>query len=88
MTRTTTKVTISVPTKVLEDAERLLARGGEGRSTTISRVIQEAVRAAREAEIDALYDRALAAHPVTEEEQQQLTARSIAAYRSVHGPGR
>jgi hypothetical protein len=87
MSRTTTKVTISVPTTLLEKTDRLLARDGEGRSATISRVLEEAVRAAREAEIDAQYARAFPNGP-DPAELAAVSARANAAYRSVHGPRR
>jgi metal-responsive CopG/Arc/MetJ family transcriptional regulator len=87
MPGTTTKVSISLPTELLAAADQLLAREGEGRSATIARVLQAAVRAARDAEIDAEYERAFPNGP-SEAEQAAVRARSNAAYRSVHGPRR
>ena len=74
-----------MPTDLLDATDQLLARAGEGRSATIARILQAAVRAARDAEIEAQYARAFPNGP-SEAEQAAVRARSKAAYRSVHGP--
>jgi metal-responsive CopG/Arc/MetJ family transcriptional regulator len=66
----TTKLSISLPSSLLARADEILARPGEGRSALFARVLDEAVRAAEEAEIDAEYERAYAEHPLTEEEKR------------------
>src|ERR1700716_3225593 len=66
----TTKVSVSLPNSLPARADAVLARPGEGRSALFARVLDEAVRAAEEAEIDAEYERAYAEHPLTEEEKR------------------
>lgn len=66
---TTTKLSISLPSSLLTRADEILGRPGEGRSALFTRVLDEAVRAAEEAEIDAEYERAYAEHPITDEEK-------------------
>jgi len=70
---TTTKLTISVPTTLLERAEKL-GQPGEGRSTLITRLLDDAVRAAEEAAIDAEYERAYPDDFTWSDEQQRLHA--------------
>ena len=60
---------MSVPARVWAEAERLLGRPGETRSALVARVLDEAARAARDAEILAEYERAYSQHPETLEEQ-------------------
>ena len=67
---TTTKLSITLPTTLLVRADQFLARPGEGRSALLARVLDEAVRAAQEAEIDAEYERAYREHPLSEEEER------------------
>jgi hypothetical protein len=82
---TTTKLSISVPTELLARADRLLALPGEGRSTLLTRVLAQAVRAAEEAAIDAQYEQALREHPVTQEDLDRTRALGRAAIRRTHG---
>jgi metal-responsive CopG/Arc/MetJ family transcriptional regulator len=72
----TTKVSVSLPSSLLARADEVLGRPGEGRSALFARVLDEAVRAAEEAEIDAEYERAYAEHPFTEEENRVHEAMS------------
>ena len=64
-----TKLSISVPTRVWHDVERLLGRPGESRSALVSRLLDHAVRLARDAEITAEYARAYSQQSESEEEQ-------------------
>ena len=80
-------MTVSLDVDLIARVERL-AQPDENRSALVARLLAQAARIAEDAEIDALYDRALAAHPVTEEQQRALQQRARAAYRSVHGPRR
>jgi metal-responsive CopG/Arc/MetJ family transcriptional regulator len=66
----TTKVSVSLPNSLLARADAVLGRPGEGRSALFARVLDEAVRAAEEAEIDAEYERAYAEHPITDDENR------------------
>ena len=78
-------ISLSIDAELLDRAEHL-GREGETRSALVERLLREAVRIVEEAVIDAQYDRALAAHPITEQEQVALRSRANAAYRSLHGP--
>ena len=78
-------ISLSIDAEPLDRAEHL-GREGENRSALVERLLREAVRIVEEAEIDAQYDRALAAHPLSEPEQAALRSRATAAYRSLHGP--
>jgi hypothetical protein len=64
-----TKLSVSVPTRVWHEVERLLGRPGETRSALVARVLDQAARAARDAEITAEYERAYRAQPETDEER-------------------
>ena len=64
-----TKLSISVPTRVWQDVERLFRRPGETRSALIARVLDHAARAARDAEIVAEYERAYRKQPETDDER-------------------
>jgi len=66
----TTKVSVSLPNALLARADAILGRPGEGRSALFARVLDEAVRAAEEAEIDAEYERAYAERPISDEEKR------------------
>jgi hypothetical protein len=77
-------VSLSLDAQLLERAEQL-GEPGENRSALIERLLKTAIRVAEDAALDAAYDRALAAHPVTARQQQELRARANSAYRSVHG---
>ena len=81
-----TKLSISVPSELLERADQLLTRPGEGRSGLIARVLAQAIRIAEEAEIDAAYDRALGNRPATEYELRRTDARARSAVRSTRRP--
>jgi hypothetical protein len=83
-----TKLSVSVPSELLDRADRLLTRPGEGRSGLIARVLAQAVRIAEEAAIDAAYDRALREHPVTSQELERTNAVARAAVRSTTNPRR
>ena len=83
-----TKLSVSVPSELLDRADRLLTRRGEGRSALIARVLAQAVRIAEEAEIDAAYDRALSQHPVTPPELERTNAIAKAAARSTRSLNR
>ena len=85
MPTTTTKLSISVPNELLARAEKLLAQPGEGRSALLTRLLDEAVRAAEEAAIDAQYERAFREHPVTQADLDRTRALARAAIRSTHG---
>ncbi len=79
---TSVKLSISVPADLLTRAEQLLARPAEGRSALIARVLQQAVGAAEEAEIDAAYARAYGEHPVNQADLNRTNALARAAVRS------
>jgi hypothetical protein len=81
-----TKLSVSVPTELLERADRVLTRPGEGRSALIARVLDQAVRLAEEDEIDAAYDRALARRPVSKEQLERTNAVARAAILSTRRP--
>ena len=83
-----TKLSISVPAELLERADQLLTRPGEGRSALITRVLAQAIHIAEEAEIDAAYDRALANRPGTQDELRRSDAVARVAMRSTRRSGR
>jgi hypothetical protein len=64
-----TKLSVSVPTGVWQDVERLLGRPGETRSALVARVLDQAARAARDAEIVAEYEQAYRVQPESDEER-------------------
>jgi metal-responsive CopG/Arc/MetJ family transcriptional regulator len=64
-----TKLSVSVPSQVWNEVERLLGRPGETRSALVARVLDQAARAARDAEIAAEYERAYHQQPETDEER-------------------
>ena len=80
-------ISLSLDEDLLERAERLAAPG-ESRTAVVERLLLQAVRVSEDAQLDALYDQAIARHPVTNVEQQRVTAMVRAAYRSAHGPRR
>jgi hypothetical protein len=80
-------ISLSIDRALLERADRL-ARPGENRTALFERLLSRSVREEEEAALDALYDRVLADHPVTDTEQERRARIARAAYRSVHGPGR
>jgi hypothetical protein len=63
-----TKLSVSVPTRVWQEVVRLVGRPGETRSALVTRVLDQALRAARDAEITAEYARAYAQQPESDEE--------------------
>lgn len=79
----TTKLSVSLPSALLARADHLLTRPGEGRSALLARVLDEAVRAAEEAEIDAKYERAYGERPISPHERRVLNAFSRASLGSV-----
>lgn len=76
------KLSISLPSQLLERADQLLARPGEGRSALIARVLGQAIRAAEEAELDAAYDQAFERNPVSPADLERSDALAQAALRS------
>jgi hypothetical protein len=83
MSRTATKLSVSVPTILYERATRLL---GKPDSALITRLLKDAVRAAEDADIDAQYERAIAAHPdyLSSDAQARASAMARQAYGSAH----
>jgi len=79
---TTTKLSITLPNTLLARADQVLARPGEGRSSLLTRVLDDAVRAAEEAAIDAEYDRAFREHPVTQADLDRSNALARGAIRT------
>lgn len=79
----TVKLSISLPSDLLDRAEQVLARPGEGRSHLFARVLREALHAAEEAEIDAEYERAYGDPPFSEEERRLRNAFTEAAVRGL-----
>jgi metal-responsive CopG/Arc/MetJ family transcriptional regulator len=82
--RGSTKLSISLPTDLLDRAEARLQQPTETRSAFFARLLRQAIEAADEADIDAEYARAYADQPYTEAERasqralQQLLARRLA----------
>jgi Arc/MetJ-type ribon-helix-helix transcriptional regulator len=85
---TSVKLSISLPRELLERVDQLLARPGEGRSTMIARLLSQTLREAEEAEMDAAYDRALQAKPVTQADLDRTDALARAAIRSTRRSSR
>jgi metal-responsive CopG/Arc/MetJ family transcriptional regulator len=84
----TTKQSVSLPSILLARADEILGRPGEGRSAMFACVLNEAVRAAEEAEIDAEYERAYREHPIGDEERRVLDAFTNASVRTLRrAPG-
>ena len=79
---TSAKLSISLPSELLERADHLLTRPGEGRSALIARVLAEAICAAEQAEIDAAYERAFTRNPVNQADLDRTDAIARAALRS------
>lgn len=67
---TTTKLSITIPTHTLADAEQTLAQPGESRSAMLSRVLAAAVAQAREDQYAAGYRQ----EPVSAEEDAIMQA--------------
>ena len=76
---TTTKLSITVPTRVLRAAERTLAQPGETRSALLSRVLEAAVAQALEDQYAAGYRE----QPVSEEEDAILLAAAREGFAHV-----
>ena len=85
---TSKKLSISVPSDLLERADQVLAQPGEGHSALFTRVLTDALRAAEDAEIDAIYDRALREHPVRQEQLDRTNALARAAFLSARDADR
>ena len=77
-----TKLSISVPSELLDRVDKLVRLPDEGRSALIARLLAQAVRIAEEAAIDEAYDRALSEHPVTQQKLNRTNAIARAAVRS------
>jgi metal-responsive CopG/Arc/MetJ family transcriptional regulator len=74
-----TKVTISLPTGLLEEVERSKDECGESRSETIARLLRSALRAEQEKADIERYIRGYLEHPDTEEEAVFADAMSVEA---------
>ena len=85
---TSTKLSISLPEDLLKRAELVLSRPGEGRSALIARVLNQAIRKAEDAEIDAAYDRAFERRPAGSHDLERSNALARAAIRSSRSGGR
>jgi metal-responsive CopG/Arc/MetJ family transcriptional regulator len=75
---TATKFSISLPSELLARADQVLAKPGEGRSALLARILEQAVRAAEDAEIDAEYERAYTNRPLSAEERRVLNGMTQA----------
>lgn len=62
------RITISLPTELLSEVEEKLAREDENRSATIRRLIEDALKGAKEKADVEQYIRAYKEQPQTEEE--------------------
>jgi metal-responsive CopG/Arc/MetJ family transcriptional regulator len=82
---TSITLSVSLPTELLARADQLLALPGEERSALIARVLAQAVRAAEEADIDAVDVRALPEHAITQVVVDRTNAIARAALLSIHG---
>lgn len=80
---TTVKLSISLPSDLLDRAEQTLARPGEGRRHLFARVLREALQAAEEAAIDAEYERAYGDPPFSEDEQRLRDALTRASLQGL-----
>jgi metal-responsive CopG/Arc/MetJ family transcriptional regulator len=76
-----TKLSVSVPSRVWEDVERFLATPGETRSSLVTRVLSQAAKAARDAEIEAEYARAYCDMPESNDERVAHAALQNATHR-------
>jgi metal-responsive CopG/Arc/MetJ family transcriptional regulator len=83
----TTKLSVSLPSILLARADQVLGRPGAGRSAMFARVLDEAVRVAEEAEIDAEYERAYRDRSIGDEERRTLDAFTNAGVRTSGPPG-
>lgn len=63
-----TRITVSVPTRLLEEVDQRLVKGEEGRSAVVRRLLEEALRAVEEREDVERYVRGYRECPQTEEE--------------------
>ncbi|MGH2460519.1 MAG: hypothetical protein ACRDIY_16820 [Chloroflexota bacterium] len=63
-----TRMTVSVPTSLLEEVDRRLVKGDEGRSAVIRRLLEVALRAIEEREDVERFVRGYRERPQTEEE--------------------
>lgn len=64
----TSRVTVSLPTQLLEAVDRTLLKGEENRSALVRRLLEEALREAKEQEDIDRFIRAYREQPQTEEE--------------------
>lgn len=72
--RTVSKVTISLPSELLETAEREQRAAGQTRSEFFRHLLEEHIRQLRERELDEQYRRGYLEYPETEEELAQTRA--------------
>jgi metal-responsive CopG/Arc/MetJ family transcriptional regulator len=80
----TTKVSVSLPVEVLQQAEERLARPHESRSALMARVLADALQKLDEAEAEERYARSYSEKPETEDERRVngALARSLFARQS------
>lgn len=64
----TSRLTVSVPSSLLEAVDRLLVNGGESRSAVVRRLLETAVRDAQEQEAEQRWKQSYEENPQTEEE--------------------
>ena len=81
---TTTKISVTIPTDVLAQAERTLAQPGETRSALLSRVLAAAVKTAAEQ----LYAEGYQRLPVTVEEDAAMEAAAREGFADVQAEQR
>ncbi|MBM2810605.1 MAG: 1 protein [Chloroflexi bacterium] len=72
--KTVSKVTISLPSELLETAEREQEANGQTRSEFFRRLLEEHILQARERELAEQYRRGYLEFPETEEEIEQTRA--------------
>jgi metal-responsive CopG/Arc/MetJ family transcriptional regulator len=75
------KVSLSLPTRVLEDAEKRLARPNESRSALMARLLEDALRQLDEREAEERYIRGYQEQPETEDERAANMALARALLR-------
>lgn len=66
--RDISRVTVSLPTELLEEADQKLAKGEESRSALVRRLLEDALRRAREQENIERYIRGYREDPQTQDE--------------------
>ena len=78
----TTRVTVRLPSEVLEDADRLLAKGLRP-SALVRKLMEDALRAEREREDVERYVRSYTETPQTEDEFGWIDAVAIEAFSEI-----